>query len=346
MADMGAVIKGSAERDALGDWLRRTVGLYGDLDWGQVPGGLSNLTYIVTDERGRRVVVRRPPDGQLTGGAHDVLREARIMSALLATAVPVPRVLAVCAAPQLVSVPCYVMEHVPGKVLASAASAERLAESDRRRLGFRLIGVLADMQAVDLDQVGLGDLRRRTPYLKRQTRRWTAQWQATADRPVPAVDHVARQLVRILPQVRPEPDCLVHGDFRLGNVMITGDAEPQVSALLDWELATVGHPLADLGFLGARVQAPPGVLEADTDPLSVAGFPAYEELVACFQERTGVDTSALPVFVALAAWRWAIIVEGIQQRFSRGQMGDLSEDSAWHRRRAELLAEFAAATLD
>lgn len=342
---MSSGSKGIADQDTLADWLRRAVGLQGDLDWRQVAGGLSNLTYVVTDEHARRVVLRRPPGGELTGGAHDVLREARIISALRPTPVPVPEVLATCADPRVASVPCYVMEHVDGEAVESAASARRFAERDRRWLGFRLIDILADLQAVNLDEVGLGDWRRHTPYLERQARRWNAQWKETAERPVPAVDHVSRRLQQILPHLEPQPDCLVHGDFRLGNVMVTGDPEPQITALLDWELATVGHPLADLGFLGARMQAPAGVLESGQDPLAVEGFPPYDELIGYFRERTGADTASLPVFVALAAWRWAIIVEGIQKRFSRGQMGGLHEDATWHRRRVELLAEFAADVL-
>lgn len=345
MTRMGSRHKGIAEQDPLADWLRKSVRLEGALDWQQVAGGLSNVTCIVTDERGRRVVVRRPPDGTLAGGAHDVLREARIISALRLTAVPVPVVLATCSQPDVAHAPFYVMEHADGEVVGSVAAARRFAVPSRRRLGFQLIAVLADLQAVDLDIVNLSELRRNSPYLTRQTRRWNAQWKATSERSVPAVDHVSRRLEEILPQLEPAPDCLVHGDFRFGNVMVTDGPEPRISALLDWELATTGHPLADLGFLGARMGAPDGVLESDQDPSSVEGFPPFDELVRYFRERTGAETDQLPVFVALSAWRWAIIAEGIQQRFARGQMGNVYADAAWHRRRVELLAEFAAGVL-
>jgi aminoglycoside phosphotransferase (APT) family kinase protein len=342
---MSSGSKSITGQENLDGWLRCAAGLSGALRWHQVAGGLSNLTYVVTDEQDRRVVLRRPPGGEHVGGAHDVLREARIMAALRPTPVPVPEVLAMCDDPQPAGVPCYVMEHVAGEPVESPASVGRLSGPDRHRLGVRLIDILADLQAVDLDAAGLSELRRRTPYLERQTRRWNAQWRATAQRTVPAIDHVSRRLPQILPQLEPQPDRLVHGDFRLGNVMVATEPEPRVSALLDWELATVGHPLADLGFLGARVQAPAGVLEPDGDPLAAPGFPAFGELVSQFGRRTGVSVAALPVFVALAAWRWAIIVEGIQQRFSQGQMGDLHADAAWHRRRVELLAGFAADVL-
>jgi len=340
MSGMAPTDKDSAARDAMAGWLRSSAGLVGELRWRQVAGGLSNITYVVTDETGQRVVVRRPPRGELTGGAHDVLREAQILTALRPTAVPVPGVLAACADPEVAGAPFYVMEHATGAVLESAESARRFTPRQRRRLGFQLLDVLSDLQAVDLDAVGLATMRRGTPYLERQIRRWNAQWKATASRAVPAIDHVSFRLQKILPAVTPHPDCLVHGDFRFGNVMVTG--EPGISALLDWELATTGHPLADLGFLGARMRAPAGVLEPGPDPSAVDGFPSYGELAARFHQRTGVPIDDLEVFVALSAWRWAIIAEGIHQRFARGQMGEVQADVAWHRRRVELLAAFAA----
>jgi aminoglycoside phosphotransferase (APT) family kinase protein len=326
-------------------WLQSSAGLQGRLHWRQVAGGLSNITYVVTDGTGRRVVVRRPPEGKLTGGAHDVLREARILAALQRTTVPVPAVLASCHDPEVAGAPFYVMEHAAGAVLESADSARRFSLPQRRRLGFRLIDVLCALQAVDLDAAGLAAMRRGTPYLERQLRRWNAQWKATASRVVPAIDHVSSRLQKILPTVPRQPDCLVHGDFRFGNVMVTDGPEPGISALLDWELATTGHPLADLGFLGARMQAPDGVLEPGPDPSAVDGFPSYGELADRFHQRTGAPIADLAVFVALSAWRWAIIAEGIHQRFARGEMGAVEADVGWHRRRVELLATFAADVL-
>jgi aminoglycoside phosphotransferase (APT) family kinase protein len=237
------------------------------------------------------------------------------------------------------------MEHAAGAVLESAESARRFSLPQRRRLGFQLIDVLCALQAVDLDAAGLAAMRRGTPYLERQLRRWNAQWKATATRVVPAIDHVSSRLQKILPTVPRQPDCLVHGDFRFGNVMVTDGPEPGISALLDWELATTGHPLADLGFLGARMQAPPGILEPGPDPSAVDGFPSYGELADRFHQRTGAPIADLAVFVALSAWRWAIIAEGIHQRFARGEMGEVHADVAWHRRRVELLATFAADVL-
>ena len=328
-------------------WLGRELGLCAPLTAAPIAGGWSNITYLVTDAAGRRVVVRRPPNGLAGGGAHDVTREAMIISALRDTAVPVPVVVAQCDDPTIAPHPFYVTEFQPGVVVRSAAVAAIVPLERRRPLGFALIDVLAALQAVELDTVGLASLRRRTPYLQRQLRRWTERWQSTALRSVPALDRVGERLAGALERVAPAADVIVHGDYRFGNVMIDSITTPRITAVLDWELTTCGHPLADLGSLGARMQAPAGVLEDDLEPSAVAGYPSFDELADRFAERTGVSTRGLDVFVALSAWRWAIIVEGIANRIAQGAMsggmgGGAAESAGWHRRRVELLAAFAA----
>jgi aminoglycoside phosphotransferase (APT) family kinase protein len=172
-------------------------------------------------------------------------------------------------------------------------------------------------------------------------RRWRSQWSATATRNVPAVDRVADRLERELAGVPAHSDCLVHGDFRFGNVMISSERPPRISALLDWELATTGHPLADLGFLGARMHAPAGVLADVFDPSAAAGMPTFDELTQHYHRRTGVPIDALPLFVALSAWRWAIIVAGVARRFEEGRMGEIADDVEWQHSRVGLLAGLA-----
>jgi aminoglycoside phosphotransferase (APT) family kinase protein len=342
----------ASDEAAATSWLRAEVGLVEPLRTSPISGGWSNITYLVTDGVGRRIVVRRPPTSDPTGGAHDVLREAAVVSALRDTGVPVPVVVAQCADLAVAGHPFYATEFVPGTVVRSAEVAAAVAPAHRRELGFALVDVLADLQAVDIDAMRLASMRRRTPYLQRQLRRWTEQWRVTATREVPVVDRAAARLAVALDSVEPQPDVLVHGDYRFGNVMIddpasSGTAAPRIAAVLDWELTTTGHRLADLGFLGARMNAPDGVLEGDIDPSAVTGYPSFDELAARFSARTGVATGDLPVFVALSAWRWAIIVEGIARRLSNGAMsggmgGGAAESVAWHRRRVELLAGFAA----
>ena len=332
-----------ASAATLPGWLVAKFGLMSPLRIEQIAGGWSNITSLATDSEGRRLVVRQPPVSHAGGGAHDVIREARICSALRGTAVPVPRVAAICDDDNVAPQPFYVMEFAPGDVISSASAARRIGPAHRPTLGFALIDLLVDLQGIDLDAVGLGDLRRNTPYLQRQLRRWRAQWQSTSERNVAAINHVADRLAERAPGVAAEsPPVLVHQDFRFGNVMVVADPVPRISALLDWELATSGHPLADLGFLGARMQAPDGVLGSDVDPSAVEGYPRFEELVTHFQARTGRSIDDLPTFVALSAWRWAIIVEGIAARISSGAMGELAQGAAWHRHRVDLLADFAA----
>ena len=340
-----------ADNAAATSWVGRELGLLEPLSMTAISGGWSNITYLVTDAAGRRLVVRRPPSSDPAGGAHDVLREAALVAALRGTAVPVPTVVAQCADLGVARHPFYATDFVPGPVVRSAEVAAAVRPEHRRELGFALVDVLADLQAVDLDVVGLAWLRRRAPYLPRQLRRWTDQWRRIATREVPAVDRAAERLAVAVEAVEPRPDVLVHGDFRFGNVIIddagAGEVAPRIAALLDWELATTGHPLADLGALGARMQAPDGVLEGGVDPSAAPGYPSFDDLVTRFAARTGVGTQELPIFVALAAWRWAIIVEGIARRITQGAMsggmgGGVGESAAWHRRRVELLAGFAA----
>jgi aminoglycoside phosphotransferase (APT) family kinase protein len=334
--------EGSVER-----WLTAELGLVPPLRVERIAGGWSNVTSLVTAAEGRQVVIRQPPSGHVGGGAHDVLREARICSALGDTAVPVPQVLATCEDLEVAPQPFYVMALVPGAVIGSAEAARTIKAEDRRGLGFALIDVLVDLQAVNPDDVGLSDFHRNTPYLQRQLRRWRAQWQATSDRQVPAIERVARQLQERAAELDAgAAEVLVHQDFRFGNVMVTRDPAPRISGLLDWELTTLGHPLADLGFLGARMQAPEEVLESGVDPSAVEGYPSFAELVDRFGERTAVPTDEITTFVAMSAWRWAIIVQGIATRIEKGAMGHFTQDAHWHRHRVDLLAAFAAELLD
>lgn len=252
--------------EALAAWLLAEVGLIGAVSLRQVTGGLSNITSVATDSTGRRVVIRRPPGGVHQVGAHDVLREAHILNALEPSPLPAARVLA-SVGPEVIGTPFYIMDFVEGTVLASTEDAESVRVPARHGLGLELMGVLVQLQEIDLDEVGLGHLRRSPQYVERQLRRWSTKWIKTAIREVPAVERAAAVLELRAKRLGSRPECLVHGDFRLGNVMI---ADPEgcsrISALMDWELATADHPLADLGDLGARMTVPAEVLPGVADP--------------------------------------------------------------------------------
>ena len=313
--------EGAGHQPGLASWLVTHLGLSEPLVVRQVAGGRSNVTSVVSDGEHEPVVVRRPPDGTHAGGAHDVLREARILAALEHEHVPTPRVLATVEAAPGVGWPFYVMEYLPGPVVDKVEVLTSLSVDTRRTLSCELVDALISLQSVDVDAVGLGDLRRTAPYVERQVQRWRSQWERTATRELPLVHRVAARLESRIPKLKPVPDCLVHGDFRFGNVILGPGDQPRIAAVLDWELANVGHPLNDVAYLGARVLVPAEVLVDGVDPLSAPGMPSFGELVEHYVAHGGADVTDLPFFIALNAWRWAIIVEGIVKRYAAGEMG-------------------------
>ena len=292
-------------------WLAANVaGAKPPFSYRLITGGRSNLTFEVTDAGGGRYVLRRPPLGHLLPTAHDVLREHRIMAALQDTPVPVPETLAACDDAAVNGAPFFVTRFVDGAVLDSPEKARDIDEATRRALAFDLIDVLAELHAVDVDAVGLGDLSRREGYLDRQIRRWTKQWEGSKTREFPLVDAIAAALDRDKP---PQLDTTIaHGDFRFGNT-ISDTAAGKIAAVLDWELCALGDPLADVGYIAVywHDTSPRG---SANDPTSAGGFPSYQELVERYGARTGRDVSRVPYYRAFAAWRLAIIGEGVAAR--------------------------------
>ena len=309
------------------DWLvAHTPPIEPPLSFAQVAGGRSNLTFLVTDAAGRRVVLRRPPISHVLATAHDMGREHRIISALRDSAVPVPAALGLCEDEAVNDRPFYVMDFVEGHVLRSPADAEgALDEDGRRRVGDDLVDVLVRLHEVDVEAVGLGDLGRHDGYVERQLRRWYGQFQRSQDqereagvhRPAPVVDEVHEMLAaRVPPQ---QAVAIVHGDYRLDNTIVGGDA--RVRAVLDWELCTLGDPLADVGTLL--------IYWADGSPRARAvqatalpGFPTRAGLAAGYAARSRLDLSVLPYYVAFGHWKLACIMEGVYVRYVSGAMGD------------------------
>jgi aminoglycoside phosphotransferase (APT) family kinase protein len=282
----------------------------------RVGEGQSSLTFRVDDAAGTSVVLRRPPLGEILAKAHDMAREHRILSALGPTPVPVPRTLALCEDLEVTGAPFYVMEHADGLVLTRVADAERLAPEARDAAGSAIAATLADLHAVDVDAVGLGDFRRPESLAGRQVRRWTRQWEASKTRELPEIDEVAAHLAARMPEER--ETVVVHGDYHLLNFVFGGDGE--VRALLDWELCTVGDPLADVGQmvvywseLGAASREPDALFKEPVAEL--AGFPGAAELAARYAVASGRDLADLDYWVAFAYWKIAIIVEGVYRRW-------------------------------
>jgi len=331
----GAV--GGLDVERLGRWLAERCGLDARITVTPVVGGRSNLTSVVTDAQGRRVVVRRPPLSGVLASAHDVVREGRIMAALAATAVPVPEVLAVAEDDVALGAPVLVTAHVDGTVVRDRSIATALDPAARSRLTRGVVGTLATLHGLDVDAIGLGDLARRDGYLARQVARWTRQVEGGSDRPLPELEELAGLLAASVPdqdEVR-----LVHGDYRLDN-LIVDVASGEVRAVLDWELATLGDPLADLGTLLAYWGVP---ASGDTPasvilvhlPTAAEGFASPAELVAVYAEARGMDARALAErlrpFLAFAWFRIACILEGVRVRTASGAYGEVGE-----RARAEI----------
>jgi aminoglycoside phosphotransferase (APT) family kinase protein len=307
--------------DRVGSWLEANVeGAVGPFDAALIGGGRSNLTYAVTGADGRRLVVRRPPLGHVLATAHDVGREFRIIAALGPTPVPVPGALALCTDEDVNGAPFYVMEFVDGVVLDRPEKADLLDRATRARASEKLIDTLADLHAVDVDAVGLGDLAKRDGYIERQLRRWRRQWDDSKTRELPAIDEVADRLSERVPAQREV--VIAHGDYRFGNCL-TDPGTGSINAVLDWELCTLGDPLADVGYLSVHWTDPgaSGGRRAN-DPSGADGFPAYADLLARYAGRTGRDLSGIDYYVAFQSWRLAVISEGVYARFLHGAMGD------------------------
>jgi aminoglycoside phosphotransferase (APT) family kinase protein len=311
------------ERDKVDPWLAEHVpDVAPPFRYELIAGGRSNLTYEVTDAAGRRFVLRRPPLGNVLESAHDMGREHRLISALEPTPVPVPTPLAFCDDTEVNGARFYVMSFVDGVVLNGEEDAERhLDPPARARAGRSLVEVLADLHEVDVDAVGLGDLARRDGYVERQLRRWQAQFEKSRSREIPAMDEAHRRLAARVPEQRRTG--IVHGDYRLGNCLVGPDGE--LNAVLDWELCTLGEPLADLGWVLAWWAEPgEGAAHLGRDvPSTAAGFETRAALVERYVERTGTDVSDLDFYVALAYWKLACIGEGVYARYKAGVMGDV-----------------------
>jgi aminoglycoside phosphotransferase (APT) family kinase protein len=287
-----------------------------------IAGGRSNLTFRVTDAAGKDYVLRRPPTSHVLPTAHDMGREHRIISALGPTPVPVAPALGFCDDEAVNNKPFYVMGFVEGHILRDAATAEKVFdETQQRTAGESLIDVLADIHAVDVDAVGLGELGRREGYIERQLKRWYGQFQKSNEltgRPVPEIDEMHAFLsARIPPQ---GPATIVHGDYRLDNTMLGEDGT--VAAVLDWELCTLGDPLADVGLLMVYWSDPgdPGAL-LGVSATSLDAFPRKAELRERYAARSGRDVSHLDFYVSFGYWKLACILEGVFARYAGGAMG-------------------------
>lgn len=320
-------------------WLDANIdGAKGPYAYSLIAGGRSNLTFHVTDSNGMQMVLRRPPMGHVLATAHDMQREHRIMSAVGTTNVPVPRTLGVCADPEVNGAPFYVMSFVAGVVLDSPEKGNLLPENLRTKASEHLIDVLADLHAVDVDAVGLGDLAKRDGYVERQVKRWSTQWANSKTRELPAIEEVAERLAQRIPAQ--QGVAIAHGDYRFGNCL-TDVETGRITAVLDWELCTLGDPLADLGYVGIYWTDPGMPLTRTNDPSGLPGFCSFDHLVERYAARTGRDVSEIGYYRAFASFRLAVIAEGVYARYLHGAMGDQEIDLEPMKLSVDNLAESA-----
>jgi aminoglycoside phosphotransferase (APT) family kinase protein len=301
-------------------WLEQHVaGAHGPFQFAVIAGGHSNLTFRVTGSDGRRFVLRRPPLGHVLASAHDMGREHRILAALGPSAVPVPPVRGLCADTAVNDAPFYVMDFVDGHVVRDRAAAEHvLTPTARANASRSLVDTMAQLHAVDIDAVGLADLARHEGYIARQLKRWYGQWNQQKTRDLPAVDRVHDALAARIPEQGPA--AIVHGDYRLDNCMVSDAGE--VVAVLDWEICTLGDPLADLGMLTVYWTGPDDEQSAWGGGATTApGFWNRDHVAERYGEVSGRDVGALDFYVAFAFWKLACILEGVYARYLGGALG-------------------------
>ena len=297
------------------------AGLEAPADLSAVPygDGHSNVTYSLSTG----VVLRRPPRGPLPPSAHDVLREARLLRALEGTAVRTPRVLAACEDESVIGSPFYVMEEIQGDVITATMPDALDTPQERRRVAGELVDALAEVHSVDFTSLQLEGFGKPTGYLERQLRRFLGLWDINKTREIPAVESVAEWLQSNFPQSGPAT--VVHGDYRLGNTMLAPQAPARLIAIFDWEMSTIGDPLADLGYLCtfwvSRDDPPAGVFERHAITRA-PGFPSREELVARYEERSGRSMGDIRWYRAMALWKIIVFMEGNYRRAVSGATDD------------------------
>jgi aminoglycoside phosphotransferase (APT) family kinase protein len=310
----------------------------GDLEASPIGEGHSNVTYLIERADGSELVVRRPPRPPLPPSAHDVLREARLLRALHGTAARVPAVLAVGEDPATIGCPFYVMERVEGEAIVFTLPPALDEQAERKRIAEELIDALVEIHAVDWRAAGLEDFGKPTGYLERQLRRFGGLWEINKTREIPAVERVAGWLAEHLPQAGPAT--IVHGDYRLGNTMFAADAPARLTAVLDWEMATIGDPLADLGYMCmvwgqaddpptdsgdtrfARIPESASIRDSLGAVTKAEGFPTRAELIARYEAHSGRSMSDLRWYVTLAVWKMTVFMEGNYKRALAGATDD------------------------
>jgi aminoglycoside phosphotransferase (APT) family kinase protein len=296
--------------------------------------GKSNLTFRI-ERGGHTWVLRRPPMGDLPETAHDMLREHRVLRALAGTAVRAPVPLVACSEPDVLGVPFYLMEEIDGVVIRNTLP-EAFVEAERPRLGYEMVDALAELHLTDYAAAGLDDLGRPDGYTARQVARWTKQWEFMKTRDLPDIEALRVWLEEHVPASSAR--AIVHGDYKMDNVVFSRTAPARLLAILDWEMATLGDPLADVGYLMVFWPEPGEAnIRLLPQPTQLPGFPTRAELIDRYTARTGFSMTDLTFYRTLAVWKLAILSEGLYKRFLAGKA-----DSDWFAVLEEAVPNMAA----
>ncbi len=334
--------------DQVTSWMVANVAAVAPLEFELIAGGRSNLTYRVTDAAGKQFALRRPPTSHVLPTAHDMVREHTIISALAPLGVPVATPLGLCVDEAVNERPFYVMEFVEGAILRDRRQAEEaFSLADRHQIGANLAQTLAQLHDVDVVSAGLGELARHDGYIERQIRRWRGQYEQMA---VEGVNHgglveaVGDQLAANIPTQ--QKVAVVHGDYRLDNTVL--NPQGQVRAILDWEICTLGDPLADLGLLLVYWAEPSDGTAAllGAAPTTADGFMTRKEVLAAYEKHTSLDVSHVSFYQAFGYWKLACILQGVFARYSAGATAGDTGSVAEFPKHIALLAETAKRTLE
>ena len=303
-------------------WISERTDITPPLRFKLIAGGRSNMTFTVTDAAGRRFVLRRPPLGKLLPSAHDMAREHRLMAALADSPVPVPSMVGLCQDPAVNERDFYVMHFLDGLVVRSVDIGRTLSEPVRSRMCHELIDTLCALHRVDIDAVGLGTLAKREGYIERQLKRWSEQWEQSKTRELPLIDQVRQALAAKLPT--PSKPTIAHGDYRLSNCMM--NPLGPVVGVLDWELCTLGEPMADLGGLLGYWHDPSDPTQGgDAETTGLPGFLTQDEMAGLYAEKMKANLATVDYYRAFAHWRLACIGQGVYARYLAGQQGSQDE---------------------
>jgi aminoglycoside phosphotransferase (APT) family kinase protein len=329
-------------------WMEEHVGAAAPLHFELIAGGRSNLTYRVTDDNGNSFALRRPPTSHVLPTAHDMVREHTIIAALYPQHIPVARPLGLCTDESVNERPFYVMEFVDGEILRTRADAEKaFSETVRRTIGDNLAATLAQLHEVDVERAGLGELARHDGYIERQLRRWRTQYDQMQVEGVHhggIVEAVGDQLAALIPTQ--QRVAVVHGDYRLDNTVL--DEHGKVKAILDWEICTLGDPMADLGLLlvywAERSDATEALLGAS--PTTASGFSTRAQVLNAYASHTTLDVSEVAYYQAFGYWKLACIMQGVFARYSAGATAGDQGSVAEYPKHIALLAHLAKQTLE